>query len=811
MQKILANIIHGFLLNKLIDEKESLDLINDVLLKNNEKKISTLSFPKKRTFEIKEHLNYINDLRKYFRKKYNSEVEIENKINETLGAFIPSQNEINHKFNDSHKYSNLLKISLISYYVKLDKNELNISWNHSSKYGNFRISINMAKPEKTQAQIIAEKNLISKENSNDPKCPICVENINFKGSLVKDSRENLRVIFVDLLEDGRKNWFFQYSPYSYINKHFVLNSLEHEPMIIDNNTVRNLIYFIDKNSNFFIGSNADLPIIGGSLLGHNHYQGGQDDLPIMNAKSLEKIFFKGVEINILAWPLNAIKISSKDKEEIIKISNFFINSWKVNTDYNLKSNNNSTTIITRKTHEIFDTYLIFRNNSISDEKPFGNFHINHSKFNIKQENIGLMEAAGLAILPKRLVVELHEIIEMYNNEYRNPAIKEDFVKLILKNDKLSKHALWIKNILENNIEINKENLTQEISNVFVSCLEDCKVLSDYNFIEFIKEKTKYNQEVYAIKNEIGLFIEIINKGFTIKQIKLSDKSFLLEYENIDSYFSNNDIFLNSFVGPVAGRIEKGFVKLEKSDINLSTDDMNNYIHGMNEKWSDLIFDIQMTSHDQFDLVTGIAKQDNIELDSHFLIIIKLKIWRYKNKIDLEYIVESNKETICNPTQHYYWTIPNTKSIFDVNIDLKSKDYWVLNENFNPLKKKEWKSEEKLKISQIRDVIGENQVKLVNNGIDHPFELIEDTSIILSSPDSKYTLTSCSTINKIVLYTHNWKSSNPLLGTKNNIHEALCIEYQEVPTSFNNPNFDKITISKNKPYINNVTYEFKVKA
>jgi galactose mutarotase-like enzyme len=173
--------------------------------------------------------------------------------------------------------------------------------------------------------------------------------------------------------------------------------------------------------------------------------------------------------------------------------------------------------------------------------------------------------------------------------------------------------------------INKENLFKDMSDIFVSCLEDCKVLSDLNFMEFINNKTKINEEIFTVKNELGLKLEVIRKGFAIKQIGLNNNNFLLEYKDIDSYFNNNDILLNSFVGPIAGRIEKGIIKLDDKQIELKTDDNDNYIHGMKEKWSDLLFDISAKSFDDFDILEGNSEQHNLELDSLFIITMNLKI------------------------------------------------------------------------------------------------------------------------------------------------------------------------------------------
>lgn len=799
MQKILINIINAFIESKLTSKKDALVKINSILSEYDCEEINALLNPDKKDFDLNKHFFYIDELRKFISEKFfESDVLVENRINKILGLFIPEQSIINSRWKNEDKFDKLFSLSLLSYYIKKDKNDLNKNWIHNSKYGSIKMSINNAKPEKTQKQIISEKNFVS-ENKEEPKCPICIENINFKGSLVKDSRENLRVIMLSTLK--KDDWFFQYSPYAYVNKHFILNNIEHTPMVINNRTIVDLINFVDSNNNYFLGSNADLTIIGGSLLGHNHYQGGEDDLPIMNAKYIDSFVFMKTKIDVLNWPLNAIKISSFDKSEVAKISNYFINRWKSFSDHNLKQKNNSTTLIVKKIKNNFEAYLIFRNNSTSNERPFGKFHIQESKFHIKQENIGLMEAAGLAILPKRLANEIQEIIEL-NDDNKIDEIKNT--------DSLKKHVNWIEKIIRENIIINEENLLKEISNVFVSCLEDCKVISDNELLTFVKDSIKYDAMVLNVRNEIGLDIEILPIGFTIKQIKLNNENFLLEYENINNYYENNDIFLNAFVGPVAGRIENGIVQMKDKIIKLKTDNNNNYIHGMNQKWSDLMFDIEVSTFNDFIEISGQANQYNIELNCNYKIRIILTIWSNKNIINFSYEVEADKETICNPTHHFYWRLPQTKDIFNLNLNLRSKNYWKLNQNFNPMERKNWIYNDFLTVEDIAKKIGEEQTKLVGGGIDHPIELIGESRIILSSQDYRSKLMIDSTLTNVVIYTHNWKSVNKLLNTNGEIHQGLCIEYQEIPTSNKNQNFRKIIISKRKPYKHNTIYMFEAK-
>mgnify|MGYP001943046121 CR=1 FL=1 len=756
MQKILLNIASGFISNGFINKRNALLKINKILNENNEIAINNLDFYKFFRYDYENHLHSINELRNYFLKKYNSTILVENKINNTLGNFLPSQKLMAKKWTEKNKYKNLLLLSLLSYYIKEDKN---IVWEYKSKYGKLKISINNSKPEKSQQQIAFEKknkrqSPNNSKNKKEPKCDLCVENINYKGSIEKDSRENLRVIFINLI--SKSKWFFQYSPYAYLKEHFVLNNFKHKPMEISNNTVRELLDFIDKNNNYFLGSNSDLEIVGGSILSHSHYQGGSEELPIMRAKKIKTFIFQEAKIDVLNWPLNAIRISHLNKTEIANISNYFINNWKIFNDGKLKSINNSVTIIVNKNNNFFNVYLIFRNNSTSEEKPFGNYHTNPSKFNIKQENIGLIETAGLAILPKRLSNEIKKIIELMESKG---------LENIFNDENLKKHHSWISGLIKDKIEITEENLFKSISNIFTSCLEDCKVLKKNDFIKFIENKIIFNHQIYEIKNNNNMKIELLPKGLTIKQIAIYEEKLLLEFKNLDDYFNNNDIFLNSFVGPIAGRIQNGYIKLKSKELHLKTDKHKNYTHGMTEKWSDLFYDIEIKSSEKFNIITGKSFQYNKELECTYDINIIIKIFNDVNLINFTYLISCNEETICNPTQHLYWKLPFNEDIFDLNINFKTKVIWKLNKNYNPTKKIKWNSFDFINLKKIKEIISEEQYFLVGYGIDHPIELLEKSKLILTSPKSNIKIIMKSSLNNLVLYTHNSKSKNELLNAK----------------------------------------------
>ncbi|MGL5521793.1 MAG: hypothetical protein ACRDAW_00795 [Metamycoplasmataceae bacterium] len=316
---------------------------------------------------------------------------------------------------------------------------------------------------------------------------------------------------------------------------------------------------------------------------------------------------------------------------------------------------------------------------------------------------------------------------------------------------------------------------------------------------------KYKNEVFTIQNNLGLSVEILNKGFVIKQIKLNNNKFLLEYKDI-AFYENNNILLNAFVGPIAGRIEKGIIRLNNEEVHLKTDKNDNYTHGMNEKWSNLNFEIETEAFEEFNIIKGTAKQYNKELDCNYLIEINLKVLNNKNKIIFTYHVSSDKETICNPTHHFYWILPNTKNIFDLNINLSSKNYWLINKNFNPFKKEKLIIDQNIKLSELKNMLDTKQTKLVNDSIDHPFEIKEDSPISVSSSDFKYSLITKSNFNTLVMYIHDWKGGEKFLNNS----QAICIEYQKVPTSINNPNYSEIVINKNKDYLNITSYEFKIK-
>lgn len=369
-------------------------------------------------------------------------------------------------------------------YVRTNRTDKNIWFESKSKYGKLEITINLSKPEKDPKSIaMAAK----QESTAYPKCVLCKENEGFSGNTQRESRDQHRLISFDLLGE---EWFFQYSPYIYYNEHAIVFSGEHKDMKISELTFKRLLTLTEKFNGYFFGSNSDLPIVGGSILSHEHYQGGKYTFPIEHASSLKTFNKNNVTVDLLNWPLSTVRLRSTNKDELLEIANDILHSWKAysNDKLNLKAFTNeiphhTITPIARIKNGEYELDLILRDNQTSEQHPSGIYHPHSDKWNIKKENIGLIEAIGLAILPARLLSELKEVKEHIIN---NQPLTE----------KSLKHQDWLdkfKNKATNdNID---EIINQELSNTFEAILEDCGVFKINNegttaFINFISEVLK---------------------------------------------------------------------------------------------------------------------------------------------------------------------------------------------------------------------------------------------------------------------------------------------------------------------------------
>lgn len=364
------------------------------------------------------------------------------------------------------------KFSQDTDYIRRYRIKKDVKWKVGSDFGDIDITINLSKPEKDPKAIAAAK---SAKQSGYPKCNLCRENEGYAGRIDSPARENHRIIPVTV---NGKAWYFQYSPYVYYNEHCIVFNAEHTPMQINNDTFRKLLDFVSQFPHYFVGSNADLPIVGGSILSHDHFQGGRYEFAMAKAPIEKKVSFEGfqdVEAGILNWPMAAIRLKAKDRERICLLADKILLSWRSYTDEKAfifsetdGEKHNTITPIARKRKEYYELDLVLRNNITTKEHPLGLYHPHSELHHIKKENIGLIEVMGLAVLPARLKEEM--------------AVLKDFMlkgKDPNEDERIAKHAVWAQEIKEKYRVIDVTNidriLEEEIGAVFVKVLEDAGV------------------------------------------------------------------------------------------------------------------------------------------------------------------------------------------------------------------------------------------------------------------------------------------------------------------------------------------------
>ena len=364
------------------------------------------------------------------------------------------------------------KLSQDSDYIRRYRVKKDWKWTVDSPYGEIDITINLSKPEKDPKAIAAAKNA---KASSYPKCLLCVENEGYAGRVNHPARENHRIMPITVNDSA---WGFQYSPYVYYNEHCIVFNGKHTPMKIEKETFMKLFDFVKLFPHYFLGSNADLPIVGGSILSHDHFQGGHYTFAMAKAP-IEKHFevkgFEDVESGIVKWPLSVIRLRSKDEKRLIELGTHILDAWRGYTDEEAfvfaetdGEPHNTITPIARKVGEIYELDLTLRNNITTEEHPLGLYHPHAEYHNIKKENIGLIEVMGLAVLPSRLKQELETLAE-YIVEGKD----------ISENEMIEKHTKWVEKFLPKYDTITKEDvmdiLKEEVGIVFTKVLEDAGV------------------------------------------------------------------------------------------------------------------------------------------------------------------------------------------------------------------------------------------------------------------------------------------------------------------------------------------------
>lgn len=395
-----------------------------------------------------------------------------------MNCLMPRPSQVQEKFWNEYEKSPekatdyFYKLSQDSDYIRRYRIAKDKKWKVDSKYGKIDITINLSKPEKDPKAIAAAKNA---KASSYPKCALCMENEGYAGRLNYPARDNHRIIPITI---NNSNWGFQYSPYVYYNEHCIVFNGEHTPMKIDRSAFIKLFDFVKQFPHYFLGSNADLPIVGGSILSHDHFQGGHYTFAMEEAPIEKEITIKGfedVEAGIVNWPLSVIRIRHKDDKHLVDLAEHILGKWRNYTDEDAfifaetdGEPHNTITPIARKKGDIFELDLTLRNNITTEEHPLGVYHPHSQWHNIKKENIGLIEVMGLAVLPSRLKEEL-ELIEEYILAGKDLRTSE----------KIEKHADWVNGFIKEYDNLNKDNITEiiqeEVGKVFVHVLEDAGV------------------------------------------------------------------------------------------------------------------------------------------------------------------------------------------------------------------------------------------------------------------------------------------------------------------------------------------------
>ena len=393
-----------------------------------------------------------------------------------MNCIMPRPSEVVNKFyqlydeNKQKATQYFYDLSIHSNYIRKARTDKNIKFSHYYKYGDIQISINLSKPEKDPKEIAKAK---LAKSTGYPKCLLCKENVGYAGNMNHPARQTHRIIPLDL---NGKTYNFQYSPYVYYNEHCIIFNNEHVPMVINRQTFENLFTFIEKFPHYMIGSNADLPIVGGSILTHDHYQGGRHRFPMQDASVIKEIEIKGYEnikVQMLNWPLSTLRLTADDKEVLVDLSDKILNHWinydDVSCDILSHTNDvrhNKVTPIARMDNNRYQIDIVLRNNRTNDEHPLSIFHPHAKHHHIKKENIGLIEVMGLAVLPARLKDEL-ECLKLC-------LLKK---KCIDDLESLKKHKEWFEYLqtLEFDEQSIDEFIEKEVTKKFVSVLENAGV------------------------------------------------------------------------------------------------------------------------------------------------------------------------------------------------------------------------------------------------------------------------------------------------------------------------------------------------
>ena len=392
-----------------------------------------------------------------------------------MGVLTPLPREVRAKFaalyaDDPQKATDwYYTLSQDTDYIRRYRIKKDLRWKTKTDYGDLDITINLSKPEKDPKAIAAAK---SAPQSGYPKCQLCPENEGYAGRMNHPARENHRIVPITV---AGANWFLQYSPYVYYNEHCIVFNATHTPMVIDKSAFAKLLDFVTLFPHYFVGSNADLPIVGGSILSHEHFQGGHYAFPMELSPVEKELTFQGfedVKAGIVKWPMSVIRLDGPDKDRLVELADKILTAWRGYTDEAAfifaetdGVPHSTITPIARRRGSDYELDLVLRNNITTEEHPLGVYHPHAELHHIKKENIGLIEVMGLAVLPARLKGEL-------------AALEEAILAGSPLDGDLEKHAPWVEE-LKTRYTFTAENTTailrEEVGQVFAKVLEHAGV------------------------------------------------------------------------------------------------------------------------------------------------------------------------------------------------------------------------------------------------------------------------------------------------------------------------------------------------
>lgn len=391
-----------------------------------------------------------------------------------MGHLTPRPSEVIAKFRKLYEEDPKVatdyfyKLSQDCNYIRRDRIARDERWETDTKFGRLEISINLSKPEKDPRDIAAAK---LKKAAGYPKCQLCVENVGYAGTISHPARQNLRVMPVKM---NGQEWGFQYSPYVYYNEHCIVMNTNHTPMVIDRAVFDKLFGFVEQFPHYFLGSNADLPIVGGSILSHEHFQGGCHSFPMEKAEKefdFQVADYPAVSCCVVKYPMTVLRLNSENRQQICDLAGRILEKWRDYTDASAciyaetdGERHNTITPIARMRQGRYELDLVLRNNLTTSEHPMGLYHPHEHLHHIKKENIGLIEVMGLAILPGRLKTEMAEL--------RRALLSGEDIR---KNDMLAKHADWVEQWMPLHPEFSEETaeavIRHEVGQVFGEVLE----------------------------------------------------------------------------------------------------------------------------------------------------------------------------------------------------------------------------------------------------------------------------------------------------------------------------------------------------